>query len=95
MKKTAFEIQPEDRTSIPKKDFAQPSKEEAGHKGKYPVPDRQHARSALGFAKMHGDTAAYTAVKRKVRAKFPDMDVEKKAMFTAFADELGQIAEAG
>src|SRR3954464_11031449 len=58
MEKDAYEIDPSDRPDIPKKDFAQPSKEEAGHKGKYPIPDRQHARSALGFAKMHHDSGA-------------------------------------
>ena len=74
--KTAFEIEPEDRTGIPKKDFAQPGKEEAGHRGKYPIPDRQHARTALGFAKMHHDAGALAAVKKKIHQKFPDMDVE-------------------
>ena len=74
--KIAFEIKPEERTAIPKKDFAQPNKEEEGHKGKYPIPDKQHAKSALGFAKMHHDRAAYEAVKKKVHDKFPDMDTQ-------------------
>jgi hypothetical protein len=73
MKKLGYEIKPEDRPDIKKKDFAQPGKEEAGHKGKYPIPDRQHAKSALGFAKMHGDTGALSAVKTKIRQKYPDM----------------------
>ncbi len=73
LKKLAYEIQPSDRPEIPKGQFAQPNKEEAGHKGKYPIPDRQHARSALGFAKMHGDTGALAAVKQKIRQKYPDM----------------------
>lgn len=80
--KLAYEIEPEDRPDIKKKDFAQPNKEEAGHKGKYPIPDRQHAKSALGFAKMHGDTAAYAAVRAKVKSKYPDMlegEKEKKS----------------
>jgi hypothetical protein len=76
VEKTAFEIQPEDRPDIPKKDFAQPGKEEAGHKGKYPIPDRQHARTALGFSAMHGSEQDKAAVRRKVLQKYPDMDVE-------------------
>lgn len=73
LEKRGYEIQPSERTEIPKKDFAQPSKEEAGHEGKYPIPDRQHARSALGFAKMHHDSGALAAVKEKVEQKYPDM----------------------
>lgn len=79
MEKRSYEIKPSDRPDIPKKDFAQPKKEEAGHKGKYPIPDRQHAKSALGFAKMHGDSEAYAAVRAKVKAKYPDM-LEKTAL---------------
>lgn len=71
--KTAYQIDPSDRPDIPKKDFAQPGKEEAGHTGKYPIPDRQHARSALGFAKMHHDSGALAAVRAKVEQKYPDM----------------------
>lgn len=98
LSKRAEEIQPKDRSHIAKKNFAQPSKEEAGHKGKYPITDRQHAKSALGFAKMHGDTAALAAVKRKVEQKYPDMlDHEKDgclkvATIEAIFDELAKIA---
>lgn len=79
--KTANIIDPEERVEIPKKDFAQPKKIDptTETKGKYPIPDRQHAKSALGFAKMHGDSAAYAAVRKKVKAKYPDMlDGEEK-----------------
>jgi hypothetical protein len=79
LEKIAFEIKPSERSEIPKKDFAQPGKEEAGHKGKYPIPDKQHAISAMGFAKMHHDPAALAAVKKKVKAKFPDVDTGKKS----------------
>ncbi len=73
IEKKAYQIEPSDRTSISKEDFAQPHKQEAGHEGKYPIPDRQHARSALGFAKMHHDASALSAVKKKVEEKYPDM----------------------
>ena len=92
LEKKAYEIEPEDRPSIPKKQFAQPNKEEAGHKGKYPIPDAQHYRSALGFAKMHGDTAAYAAIKAKGRKMGYESEQEKTAMMTAFLDELEKIA---
>jgi hypothetical protein len=73
MGKMAYEIQPSSRPDIPHGDFAQPHKEEAGHEGKYPIPDRQHARSALGFAKMHHDSGALEAVRHKIEQKYPDM----------------------
>lgn len=99
--KMAYEIKPADRPSIPKKDFAQPGKEEAGHKGKYPIPDRQHAKSALGFAKMHGDSAAYAAVRAKIKSKFPDMlsdEKEKESSITphldAFLEKLSAPTDA-
>jgi len=77
IEKISKDLTVEDKEKLPKKDFAQPNKEEEGHKGKYPIPDRQHAASALGFAKMHHDSGAEAAVRRKVEAKFPDM-VDKK-----------------
>lgn len=67
LEKIAYQIEPEDRSSIPKKEYAQPSKEEAGHKGKYPMPDAQHYRSALGFAKMHHDSGALAAIHQKAK----------------------------
>lgn len=67
LEKISYEIKPSDRPSIPKGEFAQPGKEEAGHKGKYPMPDRQHYRSALGFAKMHHDEGALAAIHAKAK----------------------------
>lgn len=78
LSKLGYEISETAREDMPKSTFAQPNKEEEGHKGKYPIPDRQHARSALGFAKMHHDSAALAAVEKKVHQKFPDMDVGGK-----------------
>jgi hypothetical protein len=83
--KEAYEIKPEDRSSIPKKQFAQPGKEEAGHKGKYPIPDAQHYRTALGFAKMHGDTKAYAAIKAKGKAMGYGEGKEKKSALASLA----------
>jgi hypothetical protein len=77
--KIAGDLTPEQRADLPKKDFAEPNKEEEGHKGKYPIPDRHHAAVALGFAKMHHDEKALADVKRKIKQKYPDMDVDKKS----------------
>lgn len=71
--KIATELTPEARDKLPGKDFAvKPSKSNTG-KEAYPIPDRQHARSALGFAKMHGDSADLASVRKKIEAKYPDM----------------------
>ena len=43
-----------------------------------------HASSALGFAKMHGDSADLAAVRAKIKAKYPDM-LSKKASISATA----------
>jgi hypothetical protein len=82
--KTAYDITPEKRKDIPKKEFAQPGKKapegEGGGKGKYPIPDAQHYRTALGFAKMHGDTAAYAAIKAKGKKMgYEDSEKEKRS----------------
>lgn len=71
--KTAADLTPEARAKLPAKDFAvKAKKSNTGHEA-YPIPDRQHARSALGFAKMHGDEADLAAVRKKIEAKYPDM----------------------
>jgi hypothetical protein len=93
LNKEAYEIEPEDRGDIPKKDFAQPNKEEEGHKGKYPIPDKQHAKSALGFAKMHGDTGAMAAVKKKVEKKFPEMLDGKEEKDDKEKESCGDMAK--
>lgn len=71
--KLAADLTAEQRDKLPPKDFAvKPGKSNTG-KEAYPIPDRQHASSALGFAKMHGDSADLASVRAKVKAKFPDM----------------------
>lgn len=79
LEKLGYEIKDSDRGDIPKKEFAEPNKEEAGHKGKYPIPDAQHYRSALGFAKMHGDSAAISKIKAKGKAMGFGKDEKEKA----------------
>lgn len=87
----------EERSKILKKDFAQPKKENpsTGTKGKYPIPDRQHAKSALGFAKMHGDPKAYAAVRKKVEQKYPDMIEKDASLFTNMVRSAAGWGTAG
>lgn len=77
--KLAADLTQDQRSGLPKKDFAVSAKKSNTGKEAYPIPDRQHARSALGFAKMHGDSADLEAVRAKIRAKYPDMLKEKNA----------------
>lgn len=68
LQKVATVLTEKRRAELPKKTFALPQSKE------YPIPDRQHAKSALGFAKMHhAGTAEEAKVKAKVQAKYPDM----------------------
>lgn len=91
--KTAADLTPEARADLPKKDFAVPAKKSNTGERAYPIPDRQHAASALGFAKMHGDSADYARVKAKVLAKYPDMLSKTSSMqVRAFRDEVEKLA---
>lgn len=66
-----------DRDHMSKKTFALPKSEE------YPIPDAQHARSALGFAAMHHKgTAEEAKVRAAVHKKFPGL--EKQATGYSF-----------
>jgi hypothetical protein len=62
------------RQSLPISDFALPGKGE-GKKGagagSYPIPDASHARNALSRVAQHGSPAEKSAVRAKVRAKYP------------------------
>jgi hypothetical protein len=56
------------RKALPKTDFAVPGKRA------YPIPDKGHAKAALGRADEFGTPAIKAEVKAKVRSKFPGMD---------------------
>jgi hypothetical protein len=94
--KTAEDLTAKSRADLPKKDFAVSAKKSNTGEKAYPIPDRRHAASALGFAKMHGDSADLAAVRAKIKAKFPDMlSKEKSAMspvtVAAFAKEAAGL----
>ena len=66
------------RRRLPASSFALPGKGE-GKSGKgsgsYPIPDASHARAALSRAAQHASPAEQATIKRKVKAKFPGIDV--------------------
>ena len=76
--KEAKELTPEARSHVAKKNFAVSSKASNTGKPAYPIPDKAHARSALGFAAMHGDKKDISEVRKDVARKFPGM-VKKEA----------------
>jgi len=55
------------RKALPKSKFLVPSR--APGPGSYPVPDKAHARAAVGLAAMHHGKAAGQAKKRQIKAK--------------------------
>ncbi len=58
-----------ERRSLPKSDFAVPSK--APGPGSYPMPDKQHAAVAKGLAAMHHSKSKST-VDKKANRKLGD-----------------------
>lgn len=92
--KTAAELTQAARADLSKKTFAVPAKKSNTGKPAYPIPDEQHARSALGFAKMHGDSADYAAVRAKVEKKYPNL-MKKQAMLIAAEQVLLSKEAAG
>ena len=88
--KAAADLTPAARAKLPGSDFAVKAKKSNTGQEAYPIPDRQHARSALGFAKMHGDNADLAAVRKKIQAKYPDMlkSAQYHSFFTKAAGSL-------
>jgi hypothetical protein len=102
LEKVAEELTPEARKKLPGKDFAVKAKSSNTGKEAYPIPDRQHARSALGFAKMHGDSSDLASVRAKIKAKYPDMlkesavmDAVRGAMKGEVGNHLAELAGLG
>jgi len=66
------------RRALPSSDFALPGKGEGPEgkgSGSYPIPDEGHAKSALSRGKHNASPGELATIKRKVKAKFPGMDV--------------------
>jgi hypothetical protein len=66
-----------ERQALPKSDFAEPGKgkgPKGAGSGSYPIPDAKHGRLALAMVARHGSAAEKAEVRRKVHAKYPDID---------------------
>jgi len=66
------------RQSLPKSDFALPGRgsgPKGAGSGSYPIPDRGHAKAALSRGAANASPGEQATIKRKVKAKYPDMDV--------------------
>lgn len=64
------------RQRMPRSDFALPGKSEGpkgAGSGSYPIPDRNHARSALSRAAANASPSEQVTIRRKVNSKFPDL----------------------
>jgi len=62
------------RVALPKKEFALPPGKEqqaSGEKGRYPIPDKAHARAALSRVSAHGTPEEKRKVEAAVKRKFP------------------------
>jgi len=55
-----------ERRALPAQDFAL-------GEGHYPIEDPNHARAALSEVSQHGTTGQRATVRRKVKAKYPDI----------------------
>lgn len=69
------------REKLPSKDFALPGKGEGkGGKGpgSYPIDTKARARNALSRGAQHASPAEQATIKRKVKAKYPSIQVGGK-----------------
>jgi len=67
----------EKRKDLPKKDFALPkTRSDTGGEGGYPIEDEAHARAALARVAANGTPEEQETVRKKVHAKYPDMEME-------------------
>lgn len=68
------------RQRMPRSDFAMPGKgdgQKGAGSGSYPIPDKNHARSALSRAAANASPSEQATIRRKVHAKFPSIGSEK------------------
>lgn len=69
--KTGGRLSSTQRKALPSKDFALPG-------GRYPINDASHARNALARASQFAEPGQKATIRRKVKAKFPNIKQEKK-----------------
>jgi hypothetical protein len=67
-----------ERQALPKSDFALPGQgkgPKGAGAGSYPIDTENRARNALARGAQHAGPAKLATIKRKVKAKYPDIDV--------------------
>ena len=77
-KESGGKITTSGRVGLSKGQFALPPTAEEkskGQKGSYPIDTKARARNALARVAQHGTSAEQAAVKRKVHAKYPGIEV--------------------
>ena len=70
LEKYAKELTTEKRKNLPDSSFVFPDER------KYPINDKNHAQNALARVEQHGTPEEKAKVKRKVKEKYPDMEVD-------------------
>lgn len=64
------------RKNLPKSDFVYPPTK-SNPAGKYPIPDKSHAKDALARVAANGTPAQKAKVKAAVHKKFPSIGKKK------------------
>lgn len=71
--KEGARLTPKRRARVPRRDLGDPRKP-ASESGSYPMPDKAHARAAVGLVEMHHPGSALAArVRAKAHALYPDV----------------------
>ena len=93
LEKEAKTLTASGRTHIKQKNFGIPSKaenkEEKKKSGNYPIHDKAHARAALSYGSRYLSSEEYSALKKRIHAKYPDMGKkqEKEASLSSFLNK--------
>lgn len=106
--KSAAVLSLKKRESLPASKFAVPERAakrigvageiQGSSKGKYPIPDKVHARAALQMVAKHGTEAEKSMVRSKVHAKYPEIGKEasiKLAISDQFIRRIARKAGPG
>jgi len=77
--KVAKELTTAARKKIPKSEFALPGAHKGeANEGKYPIPDKAHARNALARVSAYGTPEEKAKVRAKVHKEFPEIGKDHK-----------------
>jgi hypothetical protein len=93
--KSAAPLTESARSHISNKNFALNAKQSNTGKPAYPIEDQQHARSALGFVKMHGSASERAEVYKDVAKKYPHLIKKQAAVAGALGKAFGEGSRIG